>query len=303
LLVLATLQLAHFARLQLGYALTETAWYRVTLYIVAPSFFLFSRSILQPQVGGMSAWKAGAHLVPALVAWALPGSMAVPLAFAMGACYLAWLAHRLSALRGERTNFHLELLLLGVAFAVAVGVAVLGVWSDALPSRLFLSLYASAIGLAFLLVHITLGLRPQLSSDVRETAQAAYAITTLAKVDCADALARLDRLMQSERLYVDPGLSLSGLADRLDLGAHQLSELMNSRLGKGFSRYLRERRIDAAKALLLAEPKASVLSVGLNVGFTSQSNFYEAFREIEGGTHGQYRKHHLAAKAPPQIPP
>ena len=38
--------------------------------------------------------------------------------------------------------------------------------------------------------------------------------------------------------------------------------------------------------MLLAEPSASVLSVGLNVGFSAQSNFYEAFREIEGMTPG-----------------
>ena len=38
--------------------------------------------------------------------------------------------------------------------------------------------------------------------------------------------------------------------------------------------------------MLCAEPSASVLSVGLSVGFSSQSNFYEAFREIEGMTPG-----------------
>ncbi|MCP4492464.1 MAG: AraC family transcriptional regulator [Gammaproteobacteria bacterium] len=58
---------------------------------------------------------------------------------------------------------------------------------------------------------------------------------------------------------------------------------MNNRLGKNFSRYLREHRIQD-------EPAASVLCVGLSVGFSSQSNFYEAFREIEGTTPGQYRK-------------
>ena len=46
----------------------------------------------------------------------------------------------------------------------------------------------------------------------------------------------------------------------------------------------------APDLLWVAEPSASVLSVGLSVGFTSQSNFYEAFREIEGMTPGQYRK-------------
>jgi AraC-like DNA-binding protein len=80
------------------------------------------------------------------------------------------------------------------------------------------------------------------------------------------------------------------LAERLGLSTHQLSELLNARLGKSFSRYLREHRVAAAKAMLCDEPTASVLSVGLNVGFTSQSNFYEAFREIEGMTPGQFRK-------------
>ena len=64
-------------------------------------------------------------------------------------------------------------------------------------------------------------------------------------------------------------------------------------MGKGFSRYLREQRSAAARHMLCAEPSASVLSVGLSVGFSSQSNFYEAFREIEGMTPGQYRKLHL----------
>ncbi|MGE8357156.1 MAG: helix-turn-helix domain-containing protein, partial [Microvirgula sp.] len=43
------------------------------------------------------------------------------------------------------------------------------------------------------------------------------------------------------------------------------------------------------------EPSASVLSVGLSVGFSSQSTFYEAFREIEGMTPGQFRKLHGTA--------
>jgi AraC-like DNA-binding protein len=290
LLALCVLQLAHFAQLQFDRAWTGTAWYRVTLFVVAPAFFLFSRPILQPQRGGTPAWMLGLHAAPALLAWALPGSLALPLAFVIGAGYLGWLARTLYALRDDRADYRLELLLLGAVFAVALGVAVLGVRADALSSRLFVSLYGSAIGLAFFLVQVTLGLRPQLSTEVRETAQAAYAHTTLAKVDCDDALARLEALMVSQRVYVDPELSLAGLAGRLGLSSHQLSELVNSRLGKGFSRYLRERRVDAAKAMLLAEPKASVLSVGLSVGFTSQSNFYEAFREIEGSTPGQYRK-------------
>jgi AraC-like DNA-binding protein len=165
---------------------------------------------------------------------------------------------------------------------------------------LFVSLYAIAIGLAFFLVQVTLGLRPQLSAEVGESAQAvqaAYASTTLASVDCAAAIARLEGLMARDRLYADPELSLPGLADRLGLTAHQLSELLNVRIGKGFARFLREHRIAAAKAMLVDEPSASVLSVGLSVGFATQSTFYEAFREIEGSTPGQYRSANAGPRA------
>lgn len=85
------------------------------------------------------------------------------------------------------------------------------------------------------------------------------------------------------------------LANKLGLSNHQLSELINTRLGKGFSRYIREYRIAAAESLLLSEPASSVLSVGMSVGFTSQSTFYDAFRGIMGMTPGRYRKLHLGA--------
>jgi transcriptional regulator GlxA family with amidase domain len=117
-------------------------------------------------------------------------------------------------------------------------------------------------------------------------------------VDCDAALAKLEALMRQDRLFEQPTLDLSRLAARLDLSAHQLSELINTRLAKSFSRYLRELRVDAARELLLAKPAASVLSVGLSVGFTSQSNFYEAFRQVAGMTPGQFRKRHAAAAGP-----
>ncbi|MBO9642337.1 MAG: AraC family transcriptional regulator [Pseudacidovorax sp.] len=126
--------------------------------------------------------------------------------------------------------------------------------------------------------------------EAKQAAQSAYQHTTLARVDCDAALVRLSELIQSQQLFVDPALSLPSLAARLDLTTHQLSELLNSRLGKSIARFVREQRIEAAKAMLCEEPSASVLSVGLAVGFAAQSNFYEAFRDIEGMTPGQYRK-------------
>lgn len=297
LLALAVLQVAHFAWLYLDQAWVFTLPYRVTLFAVAPAFFLFSQPVLRPQPLPPIRLALVGHGAPIIVAPMVPGDLALPLAFAIGAGYMAWLARSLYGLRRERANYRREMILLGAVFVIAIGVSVLGFAQAALPEKLFFSLYAVAIGAAFFLVQTTLGLRPKLSDEVRETVQAAYANSTLANVDCDAVLVRLDILMGGDRLYVDPELSLPRLAERLGVSTHQLSELINARLGKGFSRYLRELRVDAAKAMLCREPSASVLSVGLNVGFTSQSNFYEAFREIEGMTPGQYRKLHCSPGA------
>jgi len=99
-------------------------------------------------------------------------------------------------------------------------------------------------------------------------------------------------LMVQKRIYQNTDLDLSMLAHQLDVSTHQLSELINTRLGKGFSRYIREYRVSAAQEMLLSEPTVSVLSIGLDVGFRSQSNFYDAFHEILGMTPGSYRKLH-----------
>jgi len=290
LLALSGLQLAHFAWLYLDLAWISTPPYRLALYMVAPAFFLFSRPLLQPEKPVPSRLMLFWHALPILVSPLLPDDLALPLAFVVGAGYLLWLARSLHALRNERAGFRQEMGLLGSVFAIAIGVSLLGLYQAALPDKFFFSLYTTAIGAAFLLVQITLGLRPQLSEEVSEAIQTTYANSTLANVDCEAALARLESLMQGERIYEDAELSLPRLAASLELSTHQLSELMNTRLAKGFSRYLRELRIAAAKTMLCEEASASVLSVGLSVGFTSQSNFYEAFREIEGMTPGQYRK-------------
>lgn len=290
--VLAVLQLAHFAWLYGDLAWINSLPYRLALYAVAPLFYLFSLPLLT-QAPPAAAKKMLLHTLPILGCWVIPDAVALPGAFLLGAGYLVWLGRCVFALRQQRAQFQLEMVLLGGVFAVAIAVSLLGFWQAYLPAKLFFSLYSCAIGVAFLAVQVTLGLRPSLAAEVNETVQAAsYVCSSLNNVDCDAALAKLERAMEQEQIFTDANLSLPVLARHLGVSTHQLSELLNNRVGKSFSRYLREVRVQAAKAVLLAESKASVLSVGLSVGFTSQSTFYEAFREIEGMTPGHFRKMH-----------
>jgi hypothetical protein len=49
LLTLCGLQLSHFVWIYLNHAWIETTLYRMTLFAVAPIFFLFSQPLLRPQ--------------------------------------------------------------------------------------------------------------------------------------------------------------------------------------------------------------------------------------------------------------
>ncbi|MCP4235010.1 MAG: AraC family transcriptional regulator [Aestuariibacter sp.] len=290
LLALCALQVAHFQWLYLNHEWVVTTPYRMILFTVAPTFYLFCQPLICPQNSYNIGARFAGHALPIAISPLLPETLALPLAFIVGCAYLLWLARGLYALRLERANFRVEIFLLGGVFAIAVGVSVLGLAQAALADKMFFGLYAISIGLAFFLVQLALSLRPQLPIEVIETAQATYAVSTLTNIDCDTALSKLSTLIARDKIYTDSNLSLSKLSELLGLNPHQLSELMNNRLGKNFSRYLREHRIQAAKMMLCDEPAASVLSVGLSVGFSSQSSFYEAFREIEGTTPGLYRK-------------
>ena len=293
LLVLAVMQLIHFSFLNYGTGYIHGTGYRMLLFAVAPVFYLFSKPLLHANSAFQPHYLL--HFLPILAAPFIPYVWALPLAFAIGAAYLLWLAHTIWFLRAERRQFRLELTILAGVFVIALAVSAMGLGFPWLGEHAFYTWYASAIGGAFLLVSLVLAMRPQLALDVGEAAREAYAVSTLNNVDCPAALEQLEVLMQNKHLYQQATLDLATVAGEIGLSGHQLSELINTGLGKSFSRYLREHRVEAAKRMLLAEPTASVLSVGLSVGFTSQSNFYEAFRDITGMTPGKFRKLHAVA--------
>jgi AraC-like DNA-binding protein len=268
----------------------------VLVFAVAPTFYLFSKPILTADTE--ANWSSLIHVLPLLVAPLLSFTVALPLAFVIGLAYLVWLGRKVYALRAQRQAFRQELYILGGVFIVGCIALIAGLILPSFNESLFIRLYASTIGLAFFLVNFALSLMPRLSNEVTEAARTTYAISTLTNVDCEAALVQLGNLLDQKALFKDPELDLAGLAKQLKLSSHQLSELINTRLGKSFSRYIREYRVEAAEDLLVERPSMPVLTVGLEVGFTSQSNFYEAFKEITGMSPGQYRKINLSQRAP-----
>jgi len=272
-------------------SLVFSADYIALLYCIAPSFYFYSRRLLCVNIQ-FNYWQF-LHLFPLFSSYFIPQQWALPLVFFIGSGYLLWLARAIYFLRNQRQRFKLEILALAGFFCIAIGVIVLGFIWPMVTETTFIISYSILIGLAFFATVLTLLSFPSITVDVVEAVQAAYVESTLKNVDRKKIMAHLSQIMDTEKLYTLESLSLSMLAEQLQLNSHQLSELINTEFQQGFSKYIRQYRVEAAKELLISEPVSSVLSIGLSVGFSTQSNFYTAFRDIVGMPPGQYRKQFL----------
>ena len=258
------------------------------LFCIAPSFYFYSRKLLTATTC-MSLWQL-LHALPLPLGLFFSAQWLLPLAFFIGSGYLLWLANAVYKLRDQRQRFKLELLALAIFFLIAISVVALGFIWPLISHSSFIITYSILIGLAFFAALLTLLHFPSITHDVSEAAKATYLESTLNNIDRSKTLEQLNQLMEQEKVYIQENISLSLLAEQLELSAHQLSELINTEFKLGFSKYIRQYRVEAAKKYLLSEPKSSVLSIGLSVGFSTQSNFYTAFRDITGMAPGQYRK-------------
>ncbi len=114
--------------------------------------------------------------------------------------------------------------------------------------------------------------------------------TKLAGRDTAKIIERLGGLMSEKRLYKNNELSLNELGVELGITAHQLSELLNARLGLNFNQYVNGFRIEEAKRRLGEEKGGTILDIAFDCGFGSKSTFNTAFLKATGKTPSEWRK-------------
>ena len=96
----------------------------------------------------------------------------------------------------------------------------------------------------------------------------------------ADIMAKLDRLLKEETLYLDANLTLERLARRLLVPSKQLSAAINRTTGGNVSRYVNGFRIEHACEHLKAGD--GVTKAMLESGFNTKSNFNREFLRVKG---------------------
>ena len=117
-----------------------------------------------------------------------------------------------------------------------------------------------------------------------------YQDRRIAPDEAATELKALADLMTSEKLYLDPGLTLSRLSRRFGVPQARLSQLLNDNNGTSFKQYVAKFRVDETKRLLLDQPDQTLEAIAEAAGFQSMSTFYAAFKKAHGCTPALFRE-------------
>lgn len=106
------------------------------------------------------------------------------------------------------------------------------------------------------------------------------------------AQALLEQVMLNDKLYLKPDLSLSTLAQQLQLSPNDLSWLLNEIYGKNFYAFINQYRIDDFLARIAnnEHKKQTILGIAMDVGFNSKSTFNKFFKSVLNETPSAYIK-------------
>lgn len=105
----------------------------------------------------------------------------------------------------------------------------------------------------------------------------------------ADLTPRLRRVRDLIESALSEDLGLERLAREAGIGAHAFSQAFTRAFGATPHVYIRDRRIERAKSLLLAHD-LPLAEVALQCGFASQSHLTTTFKRLLGSTPGEFRR-------------
>jgi AraC-like DNA-binding protein len=183
------------------------------------------------------------------------------------------------------TNFIVVFgMILAFILIQALGAHVLPIYDVAVPISVSIIIYSMGY----------IGLRqPAIFSPQEESSTTArkYEKSTLTADKGRELAARLKEYMDRERPYLDSELTLPGLAERLAVPPHHISQVVNESLGLNFFDFVNGYRVEEARRLLQDPAKSAytVLAVAEEAGFNSKTAFNTAFKKLTGQTPSAFR--------------
>jgi AraC-like DNA-binding protein len=119
-----------------------------------------------------------------------------------------------------------------------------------------------------------------------------YERSSLSDVKSEEYLRILLDLMKTEKPYLDNDITLQKLSEKSGISPHNLSQILNERLGQNFYDFINKYRIEEAQKLLLNPSKNhyTILGIAIESGFNSKSTFNTCFKKYTGLTPSSFKK-------------
>ena len=142
----------------------------------------------------------------------------------------------------------------------------------------------------FVYYHGFVGIRQADSDLYRSIVSMQSKDKKLKAVDVDRIKMKLLRKLENEEVYLNPTLSISELAEELEISSESLSFVVNHEFGVSFRDFINYYRVEAVKLELLNNKsnQKTILTISLDSGFNSQASFYRAFKKFEGLTPKKY---------------
>ena len=118
-----------------------------------------------------------------------------------------------------------------------------------------------------------------------------YQSSILNKSDKEVYRVKLISLMNQEKLYLNPSITINEIAQKLDIHPIYVSQIINEIFQQNFRDFVNKYRIEECKRLLTQEDHhLNIMGIALDSGFNSKSAFNRAFKRHTGITPKEFKK-------------
>lgn len=102
---------------------------------------------------------------------------------------------------------------------------------------------------------------------------------------------KLELLCKDQHIYTDSTLNREKVAEKLGISPGYVSQIVNTITGDNFAHYINQYRVEAVKEMISNSEydNYTLLTMGLESGFTSKTTFYKAFKKVTGQTPNEYK--------------
>lgn len=118
--------------------------------------------------------------------------------------------------------------------------------------------------------------------------------SNLSNIDTELLEKKISNFLVHKKVFLDPDMTLTKMADLLSISTHQLSEYFNDRVNESFKDYINKYRIDYSKEMLLniENKKYTLEGIAHKSGYRSLATFHRNFKKHTNNSPSKWLTNH-----------